>query len=201
MVQHKGSNGTFAVLTLADLLQAASPPSRRAGGGLPGLAPVQAPHVHRRQPRHAPRDGPLPGPRHAPPPKPGGLAAVIPISQEGAEGTEKSARPPFHMEHNPPLTQGGPLRSRGGGLPWQNAPWWPAASCSPTDFLRSTIGARGLNFRVRDGSGCASPAMAAGRQGAFCCCRAGRVAVPSGPHSVTAPEGSPRRSRRKSSAD
>ena len=32
---------------------------------------------------------------------------------------------------------------------------------------RSTIGARGLNFRVRDGTGCASPAMAAGQQGAF----------------------------------
>ena len=32
-----------------------------------------------------------------------------------------------------PYTTGGPLRSRGGGLPWQNAPWWPAASCSPTD--------------------------------------------------------------------
>ena len=34
-------------------------------------------------------------------------------------------------------------------------------------LIRSTIGARGLNFRVRDGTGCASPAMAAGQQGAF----------------------------------
>ena len=34
-------------------------------------------------------------------------------------------------------------------------------------LIRSTIGARGLNFRVRDGTGCASPAMAAGHQGAF----------------------------------
>ena len=59
----------------------------------------------------------------------------------------------------------------------------------------------GLNFRVRDGSGVPPPAMAAGRQGAFCCCRAGRVAVPSGPHSVTGTEGSSGRSRRKSSAD
>ena len=200
MVHHKGSNGTFAVLSLADLLQTASPPSRRAGGGLPGHAPVQAPHVHRRQPRHAPRDGPLPGPRHAPPPKPEGLAAVIHISQEGAEGTKKPARP-HSIWSTTPYTTGGPLRSRGGGLPWQNAPWWPAASCPPTDLLRSTIGARGLNFRVRDGSGCASPAMAAGRQGAFCCCRAGRLAVPSGPHSVTGTEGSSGKSRRKSSAD
>ena len=86
MVQHKGSNGTFAVLSLADLLQAASPPSRRAGGGLPGLAPVQAPHVHRRQPRHAPRDGPLPGPRHAPPPGPRGLTAAIPRMPMGGRG-------------------------------------------------------------------------------------------------------------------
>ena len=50
-------------------------------------------------------------------------------------------------------------------------------------LLRSTIGARGLNFRVRNGTGCASPAMVADQQGAFCC--RGRVAVPSGPHSVT----------------
>ena len=110
-------------------------------------------------------------------------------------------RPPSARHAGRPDTRGGPLRARGGGLPWQNAPWWPAASCSPTDCLRSTIGARGLNFRVRDGTGCASPAMAAGRQGAFCCFRAGRVAVPSGPHSVTGREASPRGSRRKSSAD
>ena len=64
----------------------------------------------------------------------------------------------------------------------ENAPSWSATSCSPTDSLRSTIGARGLNFRVRDGTGCASPAMAAGRLGAFCL----RVvpAGPWGPHSA-----------------
>ena len=49
----------------------------------------------------------------------------------------------------------------------ENAPRWSAASCSPTDSLRSTIGARGLNFRVRNGTGCASPAMAADQRGAF----------------------------------
>lgn len=48
---------------------------------------------------------------------------------------------------------------------------------------RSTIGARGLNFRVRDGTGCASPAMAAGQQGAFFS-PLGSAAVPSGPHSA-----------------
>ena len=58
-------------------------------------------------------------------------------------------------------------------------------------LLRSTIGARGLNFRVRNGTGCASPAMVADQQGAFCC--QGRLrAVPWGPHSVTS--GLPRRS-------
>lgn len=51
----------------------------------------------------------------------------------------------------------------------ENAPRWSATSCSPTDSLRSTIGARGLNFRVRNGTGCASPAMVADQRGAFCC--------------------------------
>lgn len=190
------------MLLLADLLQAASLSPRRAGGGLPGLAPVQAPHVHRRQPRHAPRDGPLPGRRHAPARGPRGLTpAPGPRCQKGAGGTHAPPRPPSARHAGRLDTRGGPLRARGGGLPWQNAPWWPAASCSPTDSLRSTIGARGLNFRVRDGTGCASPAMAAGRQGAFCCFRAGLSAVPSGPHSVTGSEASPRGSRRKSSAD
>lgn len=189
------------MLLLADLLQAASLSPRRAGGGLPGLAPVQAPHVHRRQPRHAPRDGPLPGRRHAPARGPRGLTpAPGPHTKKGPRGRVRPLGPP--ARHAGRLdTRGGPLRSRGGGLPWQNAPWWPAASCSPTDSLRSTIGARGLNFRVRDGTGCASPAMAAGRQGAFCCFGAGLAAVPSGPHSVTGSEDPPRGSRRKSSAD
>ena len=190
------------MLLLADLPQAASLPSRRAGGGLPGLAPVQAPHVHRRQPRHAPRDGPLPGRRHAPARGPRGLTpAPGPHAKKGPGGRTRPLGPPPARHAGRLDTRKGPLRSRGGGLPWQNAPWWPAASCSPTDSLRSTIGARGLNFRVRDGTGCASPAMAAGRQGAFCCFRAGLAAVPSGPHSVTGSEASPRGSRRKSSAD
>ena len=117
MVHHKGSNGTFAVLSLADLLQTASPPSRRAGGGLPGLAPVQAAHVHRRQPRHAPRDGPLPGPRHAPPPKPEGLAAVIPISQEGAEGDGEVRSAPIPYGARPPIQQEAPSALAEGASP------------------------------------------------------------------------------------
>ena len=53
---------------------------------------------------------------------------------------------------------------------------------------RSTIGAGGLNFRVRDGTGCASPAMAAGHKGALSRLL---LAVPSGPHSARACEDQP----------
>ena len=68
----------------------------------------------------------------------------------------------------------------------ENAPCWSATSCSPTDSLRSTIGARGLNFRVRNGTGCTSPAMVADQQGAFFGFQGGGPPrVPSGPHSVT----------------
>ena len=68
-----------------------------------------------------------------------------------------------------PRAEGGKgPRARRGAPPGENAPSRPAASWSPTGWTRSTIGARGLNFRVRDGTGCASPAMAAGRLGAFC---------------------------------
>ncbi len=77
-----------------------------------------------------------------------------------------------------------PILGGVGGRPprRRNAPCWSATSCSPTDSLRSTIGARGLNFRVRNGTGCASPAMVADQQGAF---QGYGRAVPSGPHSVT----------------
>ena len=69
-----------------------------------------------------------------------------------------------------PDTAEGPRRSRDGGPPGpKNAPCWSATSCSPTDSLRSTIGAGGLNFRVRNGTGCTSPAMVADQRGAFCC--------------------------------
>ncbi len=67
----------------------------------------------------------------------------------------------LHKKRGAPRSARGPSRG-------ENAPSRPAASWSPTGSTRSTIGARGLNFRVRDGTGCASPAMAAGRLGAFC---------------------------------
>ena len=55
-------------------------------------------------------------------------------------------------------------------------------------LLRSTIGARGLNFRVRNGTGCTSPAMVADQRGAFGCKGAGLGPVPWGPHSAREPK-------------
>ena len=55
-----------------------------------------------------------------------------------------------------------------------------AAPCSPTGFPRSTIGARRLSFRVRNGSGRAPPAMAADRWAALRPPRGGYV-CPGGP--------------------
>ena len=39
----------------------------------------------------------------------------------------------------------------------------PAATCSPAASRGSTIGAGGLDFRVRDGNGYGTPAIATGR--------------------------------------
>ena len=67
---------------------------------------------------------------------------------------------------------------------------------------RSTIGARGLNFRVRNGTGCASPAMVADQSEVFLTGTAS--AVPSGPHSATGnaiPDKVAKPSERKSSTD
>ena len=65
--------------------------------------------------------------------------------------------------------KGAARRAAGPPSAQENAPRWSATSCSPTDSLRSTIGAGGLNFRVRNGTGCTSPAMVADQRGAFCC--------------------------------
>jgi hypothetical protein len=40
----------------------------------------------------------------------------------------------------------------------------PAATYSPTQKPRSTIGAEGLNFRVRNGNGCVPLAIATGNR-------------------------------------
>ncbi len=48
----------------------------------------------------------------------------------------------------------------------------PAASYSPTEKPSSTIGAGGLNFRVRDGNGCDPSAIATERScSCSCSCR------------------------------
>lgn len=73
---------------------------------------------------------------------------------------------PHSMAH---AQRGGPPGARAAPSAQENAPRWSATSCSPTDLLRSTIGAGGLNFRVRNGTGCTSPAMVADQRGAFCC--------------------------------
>ena len=83
----------------------------------------------------------------------------------------------------PPQSQG-PAAKRGPPVPWgrgacacESAPRRSAAPCSPAGWTRSTIGARGLNFRVRDGSGCASPATAADHRGALPRAEPGRRAL------------------------
>lgn len=76
-------------------------------------------------------------------------------SRESALGRGGATAPP-------PETEKGPGPHRGPGP--VGARRWSAASCSPTGSTGSTIGARGLNFRVRHGTGCASPAMAADRR-------------------------------------
>ena len=87
----------------------------------------------------------------------------MPEKREVAQPCPGISFPRINFKRKRPLLAGGVLLSHG--------------------LHRSTIGARGLNFRVRDGTGCASPAMAAGQQGAFSS-PLGSAAVPSGPHSA-----------------
>lgn len=120
--------------------------------------------LHIRQPRRAPR---LPG-GPAPPPGP---AAGRPWEIAGAPGSRR----------------GGARKAKRSGAPEGPAPHLygsavhrSAAPCSPTGFPRSTIGARRLSFRVRNGSGRAPPAMAADRWAALRPPRGGYV-CPGGP--------------------
>ena len=86
-----------------------------------------------------------------------------------------STASPHIGARRPPAGRGNarrPRASRRGASPrcfLRNARRRSATSCSPTGLPRSTIGARGLNFRVRDGTGCASPAMVADQRRAFSC--------------------------------
>lgn len=112
----------------------------------------------------------------------------------GRRGEATVHRPDAAAFHGPRTAKGGrPARGRPPSAQ-ENAPRWSATSCSPTDLLRSTIGAGGLNFRVRNGTGCTSPAMVADQRGAFCCQGPARP----GPQGRTARNGKKRdRARRR----
>ena len=89
------------------------------------------------------------------------------------------AGPAPREPHGPGIRErgpGGPLFSASVGRP--GAVHRSAAPCSPTGSPRSTIGARGLSFRVRNGSGRATPALAADRWAA--------PAGPGGPRALRA---------------
>ncbi len=111
-----------------------------------------------------------------------GNAPPRPVSARG-RGAEEAARqagggPPRPDGKRPP-----PVHDGRGPLNDEKRPLLAGGVLLSHGLHRSTIGARGLNFRVRDGTGCASPAMAAGQQGAFSL-PLGAAAVPSGPHSA-----------------
>ena len=118
-------------------------------------------------------------PAHRPPARRGRSAPGPPEKQKKARAG-RSPRGPARTraKRKRPLLAGGVLLSHG--------------------LHRSTIGARGLNFRVRDGTGCASPAMAAGQQGAFSSagparpCPQGRTALESSSRAGTATACPPR---------
>ena len=82
-----------------------------------------------------------------------------------AASSPRSTEPPREARHR----EGGPgaCTQAPGPPPGPNARRRPATPCSPTGYPRSTIGARGLNFRVRNGTGCATPATVAGLRRAF----------------------------------
>ena len=89
------------------------------------------------------------------------------------------AGPAPREPHGPGIRErgpGGPLFSASVGRP--GAVHRSAAPRSPTGSPRSTIGARGLSFRVRNGSGRATPALAADRWAA--------PAGPGGPRALRA---------------
>lgn len=80
----------------------------------------------------------------------------------------------------PRHTQEGPATSRVTGPSARKCPSLVSDVLLSHGLLRSTIGARGLNFRVRNGTGCTSPAMVADQRGAFGCQGAGSARCPGG---------------------
>ena len=81
-------------------------------------------------------------------------------------------------------TKEGPATTRVTGPSARKCPSLVSDVLLSHGLLRSTIGARGLNFRVRNGTGCTSPAMVADQRGAFGFQGAGLGPVPWGPHSA-----------------
>ena len=88
-------------------------------------------------------------------------------------GGEPNGTPPSH-------TQEGPATTRVTGPSARKCPSLVSDVLLSHGLLRSTIGARGLNFRVRNGTGCTSPAMVADQRGAFGCKGAGLARCPGG---------------------
>ena len=131
-------------------------------------------------------------------PYPGRRGGAIPALHGsytyGGRGEGGSAPPPgptagrpWEIARAPGSRRGAPGRQKRSGAPEGPAPHLygsavhrSAAPCSPTGFPRSTIGARRLSFRVRNGSGRAPPAMAADRWAALRPPRGGYV-CPGGP--------------------
>ncbi len=113
--------------------------------------------------------------------------STVPTHTGGAEGPGSPAaagraRAPTRSDRRTAMGNSGRAREPPQGRPEgkkSGAPEGPAphlygsavhrsaAPCSPTGFPRSTIGARRLSFRVRNGSGRAPPAMAADRWAAL----------------------------------
>ena len=103
------------------------------------------------------------------------LASAAGVPERDAPPREAGARAPG------PRAEGGPRHHAGdGALSARKCPSLVSDVLLSHGLLRSTIGARGLNFRVRNGTGCTSPAMVADQRGAFGFQGAGLARCPGG---------------------
>ena len=81
---------------------------------------------------------------------------------------KQGSRTPKRELAGPAPNSRGPRHHAGDGAPSaRKCPSLVSDVLLSHGLLRSTIGARGLNFRVRNGTGCTSPAMVADQRGAF----------------------------------
>ena len=113
---------------------------------------------------------------------PQGAAGVEPTAGSGIDESQKES-PHSDKQRDPTQTKSGPAGWIRRALPARKCPSLVSDVLLSHGLLRSTIGARGLNFRVRNGTGCTSPAMVADQRGAFGCegrasarCPGGRTA-------------------------